>query len=171
MAFVEHRVPGVVQPEGRFREMIDRCAAARAAREAEMARRVEEHVFLETHPVYLALKTEALILRGRPKLSISKKGKNTDAVLSFERKLSLRHMEIAWSSAVVKVERNEDKLSIKLNSGAVPDGIDQAHASMYAMNAVDLPLPRVWTIPDHPGKYLRERLRMGRRRIGLPKTA
>lgn len=171
MALVEHRVPGVAQPGGRSGEMAGKRVAARARREAELVQRVEERVFLETHPVYLALKAEATSIPGRPKLSISKNGKNTDAVLSFDRKFSLRHMEIAWSSAVVGVERNGDRLSIKVNSGAVPDDIDKGHAKSYALNAVDLPYTRIWTIPDHPGEYLRERLRIGRRRIRLPKAA
>ena len=170
MAVVGHELPGVVQHGGVLRERLGWRARGRSKRTAELATKIEERAFLQTHPVYEALLSEASSLPGRPKLSISRGGNKTDAVLSFERGFSLRHMEISWSSAVISVERRQDVLSIKLNSGEVPDGIDRGHANSYAMNSVDLPLLRVWTIPDHPMEYFKERLRLGRTRIKISKS-
>lgn len=175
MAVVRQELPGYFQDKISSKRLFRRTRVAKQA-DPLLTQRAEEKVILETSPVKEALRSLAPSLRGA-KMSISEANADPDnpmnLIVSFDRKLSIRRLEISWRSVVVSAVRDKNgRLTddLNINSKIVPKDTDGDQLMAILRRAADISFPPVWTMPDKPGPYLRERWRIGRERIPKAKA-
>lgn len=174
MAVVRQELPGFFQDTVSSRRLFRRTRVAKLI-EPLLSQRLEEKEILEKRPKE-ALKSLAPSLRGA-KISISEPDADPNnpmnLIVSFERKLSIRQFVISWSSVVIGTVRDENGQltgDLNINSKIVPNDTDDDQFMKILRRAADISFTPFWTIPDEPGPYFRERWRIGRERIKIPKA-